>query len=158
MPWMFPAQLHAVVCGNLCLCIHPQFTWDCAQRGFRYTCYLSYLELSSLWMNYKSTANSKGGKKSDVDGNSWRGVIREGKWDGFGLEREKTIRRLRQLVPLNCAKSTCLNPVSLSMQRECEISRVYRDCGVHFLIFFFAILRGRKDSAIPLLFCALCEL
>lgn len=40
-------------------------------------------------MNYKSTANSKGGKKSDVDGNSWRGVIREGKWDGFGLEREK---------------------------------------------------------------------
>lgn len=47
----------------------------------------------------------------------------------------KTIRRLRQLVPLNCAKSTCLNLVSLSMQRECEISRVYRDHGLHFFLF-----------------------
>lgn len=34
-------------------------------------------------------ANSKGGEKSDVHGNSWKGVICEGKWDGFGLEREK---------------------------------------------------------------------
>lgn len=40
------------------------------------------------------------------------------------------------------------------MQRECKISR---DRGLLFF-FFLAILRGRKDSAIPLLFCALCEL
>lgn len=57
-------------------------------------------------------------------------------------------------MPLNCAKSTCLYLVSLSMQRECKISRVYRDRD----FFFFAILCGRKDSAIPLLFCALGEL